>query len=84
MDGSAVAVRKVATLHIPKQDFRRAERDEMSERLAFSPAHAGVDHRPIGAVNRARMRIYKLLSGFRHARDQRTPAPKALIGSEQS
>jgi hypothetical protein len=28
---------KVATLHIPKQDFRRAERDEMSDRLAFSP-----------------------------------------------
>jgi hypothetical protein len=66
---------KVATLRIPKQDFRSVERDEMSERLAFSPAHAGLDHRPIGAVNRARMRIYKLLSSFRHARDQRAPAP---------
>lgn len=77
MDRSAVAVREGGGAAHLKQDFRSAERDEMSERLAFSPAHAGVDHRPIGAVNRARMRIYKLLSSFRHARTSERPHPEA-------
>jgi hypothetical protein len=62
---------KVATLHIPQQDFRTAERDAQAEALAFSPGHARIEHRPIGAVNRARMRIYKALADFRHQRDQR-------------
>ena len=62
---------KVATLRIAKQDFRSAERDELSETLAFSPGHALAAHRPLGAVNRARMHIYKALSAFRHARDKR-------------
>ena len=47
---------KVATLRIAKQEFRTTERDELSEALTFSPAHALAEHRPIGAVNRARMR----------------------------
>ena len=66
---------KVATLRIARQDFRSTERDDMAEALAFSPAHARVEHRPLGAVNRARMRIYKALSDFRHQRDRRTAAP---------
>jgi len=66
---------KVATLRIERQDFRTAERDALAEALAFSPWHARVEHRPLGAVNRARMRIYKALSDFRRQRDQRTAAP---------
>jgi hypothetical protein len=62
---------KVATLQIPRQQFRTPERDALSEALTFSPAHALVEHRPIGAVNRARMRIYKEQSAFRQQRDQR-------------
>jgi hypothetical protein len=62
---------KVATLHIPRQEFRTAERDALSEALTFSPGHALVEHRPIGAVNRARMRVYKEQSAFRQRRDQR-------------
>ncbi len=62
---------KVATLRIPQQEFRTVERAQLAEALAFSPAHARIEHRPIGAVNRARMQIYKMLSDFRHARDQR-------------
>jgi hypothetical protein len=65
---------KVATLHIPKQQFRTTERDELSEELAFSPAHALVEHRPIGGVNRGRMRIYTEQASFRHQRDQRRKA----------
>lgn len=62
---------KVATLVIPKQDFRTPERADVAEALAFSPAHARIEHRPIGAVNRARMRIYKALADFRRQRDGR-------------
>ncbi|HYD36508.1 MAG TPA: hypothetical protein VEA60_02775, partial [Allosphingosinicella sp.] len=62
---------KVATLRIPRQRFRTAERDELAEALAFSPAHARVEHRPIGGVNRARMRVYREQAGFRQKRDGR-------------
>jgi hypothetical protein len=65
---------KVATLRIAKQEFRTTERDELSEALTFSPAHALLEHRPIGAVNRARMRIYKEQSVFRQQRDKRRKA----------
>ncbi|MFL6845480.1 MAG: catalase family protein [Allosphingosinicella sp.] len=62
---------KVATLTIPRQNFRTAERDELSEALAFSPGHALVEHRPIGSVNRARLRVYREQSAFRQQRDSR-------------
>jgi hypothetical protein len=60
---------KVATLTIPAQDFRTQERAEQAERLGFSPAHTLPAHRPLGGINRARMRIYKLLSQFRQQRN---------------
>lgn len=62
---------KVATLRIPRQQFRTPERDEMAEALAFSPGHARVEHRPIGGVNRARMRVYREQAEFRQRRDGR-------------
>jgi hypothetical protein len=65
---------KVATLRIPRQQFRTPERDEMAEALAFSPAHSRVEHRPIGGVNRARMRVYREQAEFRQKRDGRTRA----------
>jgi len=63
---------KVATLRIPMQQFRTKERDELSEALAFSPGHALVEHRPIGGVNRARMRVYREQAAWRQARDKRS------------
>ncbi len=59
---------RVATLTIPAQDFRTEERDRLAEVLSFSPAHARVEHRPIGPVNRARMKVYRANSEFRHRR----------------
>src|SRR6266545_1380234 len=53
---------KVATLRIPKQDFRSAERHELAENLRFTPGHSLVDHRPIGGLNRARTLIYRALA----------------------
>jgi len=58
----------VATLTIPAQVFRTPERGRRSEELSFSPVHARVEHRPIGPVNRARMRVYRSNSEFRHDR----------------
>lgn len=65
---------KVATLRIPRQQFRTPERDALAEALAFSPGHARVEHRPIGGVNRARMRVYREQAEFRQRRDGRQRA----------
>ena len=65
---------KLATLRIARQEFRTTARNELSEALTFSPGHALMEHRPLGAVNRARMRIYKEQSTFRQQRDQRRKA----------
>jgi hypothetical protein len=67
-DETVAPFRKVATLTIPAQVFRTDERDALAEALSFSPAHARVEHRPLGSINRARMRIYRALSDFRHQR----------------
>jgi len=67
-DEAASPFRKVATLTIPAQPFRTDERDRLAEALSFSPGHARVEHRPLGSINRARMRIYKANSAFRHQR----------------
>jgi hypothetical protein len=63
---------KLATLVIPPQEFRTAERDVMGESLSFSPGHAWPEHSPLGALNHARAIIYEQLSSFRHQRDRRT------------
>lgn len=70
-DETASPFVKVATLRIPKQNFRTARREALAEALMFSPGHALPAHAPIGGLNRARIKIYKALSKFRHARDQR-------------
>lgn len=62
---------KVATLHIPKQKFRTAQRAELAEALSFSPGHALPAHAPLGGLNRARVTIYAALSEFRHRRQKR-------------
>ena len=62
---------KVATLQLPKQAFRTAARKAMAETLSFSPGHAKPAHAPLGGLNRARVKIYRALSRFRHARDKR-------------
>jgi hypothetical protein len=66
-EGTSPFVR-VATLAIPPQRFRTPDRDQLAEALSFTPAHAGVDHRPIGPINRARMRVYGANSDHRHTR----------------
>jgi len=69
---------RVATLTIPRQVFwpapgmpekiLRATMDmvDMGERTSYSPWHGLEAHEPLGDINRARGRIYKELSIFRH------------------
>jgi hypothetical protein len=59
---------KVATLTIPAQTFRTDERNRLAEVLSFSPGHARVEHQPLASINRARMRVYRANSDFRHQR----------------
>ncbi len=73
-DETVSPFQKVATLTIPPQTFRTDERTRLAEVLSFSPGHARVEHRPLGSINRARMRIYRSLSDFRH---QRTGLPRS-------
>ena len=67
-DETASPFLKVATLTIAPQVFRTEERDRLAEALSFSPGHARVEHRPVGSINRARMRVYRANSDFRHQR----------------
>jgi hypothetical protein len=67
-DETASPFIRVATLAIPPQSFRTPERDQLAEALRFSPGHARVEHRPLGPINRARMRVYRTNADFRQAR----------------
>ncbi|TRD20646.1 catalase family protein [Palleronia caenipelagi] len=50
---------RVATLIIPQQDISPEENLKVAEDMSFSVWHSLEEHRPLGAVNRARRPIYK-------------------------
>lgn len=54
--------RQVATLKIPAQDTNPVGRDDAP---SFSPAHSLKEHRPLGSVMRARMRVYEVMASRR-------------------
>jgi len=66
--------RTVATLTIPPQVFDTAARAEFGDNLSFNPWRCLPENRPLGGISRARRRVYKALSKFRHERNQ---APQA-------
>ena len=47
----------VARLEVERQDLRSAERARVAESLAFTPWHTLEAHRPLGALNRARLEL---------------------------
>lgn len=57
--------RKVATLHIPQQQFDSTEQNAFCESLSFNPWHALPEHRPLGITNRLRKMIYDRISRVR-------------------
>jgi hypothetical protein len=62
----------VATVHIPKQQFESQALIEFTKRLKMNPWHCLPEHRPLGNLNRARLRLYSELSKFRQDMNQTT------------
>lgn len=65
-DQTASPYRKVATIFIPKQSFDSPEQQTFAENLSFTPWHSIPEHRPLGAMNRARKAVYTAISKLRH------------------
>lgn len=61
---------KVAQLEIPAQNFKSDRRRHLLETLAYSPAHSLPQHKALGVINEARIKIYQELSAFRHKKNQ--------------
>lgn len=61
---------KIAEIRILAQNFNTKERAYFSESLTYSPANSLIEHKPLGAINQARVEIYNELSTFRCAKNQ--------------
>lgn len=57
--------RTVATVHFPAQDALDPERVLRADHSAFSPGKGLEAHRPLGAIMRARMHVYRVLGAGR-------------------
>jgi hypothetical protein len=57
----------VARIRIEKNSFTS---EEFCENLSLSPWHGLVDHQPLGAINRARRKVYEQISKLRHSMNQ--------------
>lgn len=55
---------KLATIEIPQQAVD--PNDERAENIAFNPWNALEAHRPLGAINRGRLAVYRAMSKQRH------------------
>lgn len=56
----------VANIDILQQTFDTPEQQQFCENLSFSPWNALAEHRPVGALNRARKFVYEASSNYRH------------------
>ena len=65
-DESASPFRKVATIIIPKQEFRSDAQQTFCENLSLTPWHGVQEMRPLGGINRVRKVVYEAISGLRH------------------
>ncbi|HSG38692.1 MAG TPA: catalase family protein [Thermoanaerobaculia bacterium] len=71
--------RKVATLRFPVQTFDSPAQAQFCENLSFNPWRTLPEHRPLGGINRARLRVYPAIARFRHDRNNvvfREPTPR--------
>lgn len=65
--------RKVATVRIPPQRFDAPAQVQFCEDIAFNPWRTRPEHRPLGGINRARLKVYPAIAAFRHARNNTHP-----------
>jgi hypothetical protein len=71
----------VARLHFPlQQAYSHARRAHVDEELSFDPAHCLVDHRPLGAINRVRLAVYRRLSSLRRSSNGRLSKEPRHLG----
>jgi hypothetical protein len=61
----------VARIALPPQEAFSAARQQFDDNLSFCPAHSLAAHRPLGSVNRARLRAYRALGTGRRAENGR-------------
>lgn len=59
---------KVATVHVPKQEFDTERQNEFCESLSFTPWHTLPEHRPLGGINRIRRAVYQEVARYRRAK----------------
>ena len=72
--------RPVARLVIPAQDaFDPTRTDTVDENYSFSPAHTLTAHRPLGAINRARLTVYSEMAKLRRMENRRPTVEPAGI-----
>jgi hypothetical protein len=57
---------RVAKIIVPSQDLMSSYLDQFCENLSFNPWHCLQQHKPLGAVNRVRKRVYLQISQHRH------------------
>lgn len=62
---------KLGEIKIPPQNFTTKERNDLGEILSFSPGHSIIEHKAIGDMNIARIKIYEEMSKFRHDRNNK-------------
>jgi Catalase len=56
----------VARIRVLPQEFNTTECLSREENLSFAPWHSLPEHRPIGGINRARRKMYEVISTLRH------------------
>ncbi|KAF9562708.1 hypothetical protein EC968_005158 [Mortierella alpina] len=56
---------QIATITFPPQDVDSEELTKLGERLSFNPWHSLAEHKPLGAMNRARKVVYERISRVR-------------------
>ena len=69
--------RAVARLVFPAQEV--AGRIALEEALSFCPSHSLAAHRPLGSVNRARLRAYGIMAAQRRCGNGAPPAEPASL-----
>lgn len=70
---------KVATIKIPSQAFNSEAQRQYGENLSFTPWHCLDAHRPLGGVNRARKKVYEVISALRRKTDEATTEEPEVI-----
>lgn len=63
---AAAPAQRVARITIPSQKFDSPAQMDFCENLSYTPWHALAEHKPLGAVNRARRVVYTSASKLRH------------------